>query len=618
MKKGKYIKQFATAALCTALLVPQTAMAQEAKTTFSDLGVDSDSIVVLYTNDVHGGVSDNEQYSGSANSLGYAGVAALKEEAEKLAAGVALVDCGDAVQGSVVCSESEGADVIEIMNQAGYDYWVFGNHEFDYGMERLLQFPDEFQGDCLAVNFFDLKTEEDLLKPYDIVSYDVNGKEIKVAYLGIMTPENISKGSVSNFQDEDGNYIYGFGGENLDQFYEMIQKNIDAAYDEGADCLVAMGHLGDTGITEGWSSGEVIANTHGITAFLDGHAHSEITEQVCKDAEDNDVLLSSTGTKLSNIGVLVMKSSEDGMVACSSNLVNSLTDSEKQEDAYKETETFVNDIQDKYADLVVVVGNSDYDLYIYNPEDGTRMIRNQETNLGDFVTDAFRYGLEADVAFSNGGNIRADLPKGEITYLDILNVLPWSSNIVKLEVTGQQLLDCLEMGARLWPEECGGFIQASGLTYEIHTYITPSVMTSEDGLFESVDGEYRVKNVYVGEEPLDLEKTYTLAMDEYYYVSDGDGMTMFRDCEALVDVEDHVIDHDLVISYLDSLDGTIPEEYQNVDGQGRIQILEDAEEVDTEEEKELPPVQARVAVGIALILFLGVCIYRLFKKEENA
>lgn len=594
--------------------------AQAAETVISDIAIDKSSVVVLYTNDIHGGLSNNEGYSGSKDSLGLAGVAVLRAEAKESAAAVTVVDVGDALQGTIVCSQSDGADMLQLMNQTGYDYLVAGNHEFDYGMERLLELPGEAKGKYLAVNFTDLRTGEPVWKPYDLVSYETEAGPIKVAYLGIMTPENITKGSVSNFQDEDENFIYGFYGENLKEFYQVIQDGIDDAYENGADLVIALGHLGDTGVTEGWSSVDVISNTRGIRAFIDGHAHSNIEEQLYKDLDGTEVILTSTGTKLSNIGALVIEKDKDGKFELSTHLVNQLTDAEKKFTAYQETETQVNSIQENYAKFLVVEGKSDYDLCIYQPESKERLIRKQETNLGDFVTDAFRYGLEADVAFSNGGNIRADLPSGEITYLDIMNVLPWSSNIVKLEVTGQQLLDCLEMGARLWPEECGGFIQTSGLTYEIDTEKESTVVTDEAGLFERVEGEYRVGSVYVGGEPLDLKKTYTLAIDEYYYQSDGDGMTMFKDCKALVTPEDAVIDHDLVIKYLDTLDGEISSEYELVDGQGRISIVSgnDVEKADYSEGETVskPNPIVRTIVSICLIGFLTLSAWRLFSKKN--
>lgn len=613
------------------LLAAPCIQASAEESSFAEWGIDKDCVVVIYTNDIHGGASDNEQYSGSEKSLGFAGVAAVKEACEKNAAGVALVDVGDAVQGSILCSQSEGADMIEIMNRVGYDFLVAGNHEFDYGRERLEELADLSGAPYLAVNYIDAATGNSILNPYVIVPYELEKETLQVAYLGIMTPENISKGSISNFQDEEGNNIYSFDGENLDAFYSRIQTAIDQAYSEGADCVVAMGHLGNEGITKGWSSEDVIANTSGITAFLDGHSHSVVEEKMCKDAEGKEVPLSSAGTKLEQIGMLVLRVNEGNEVSAKTRLIHQLTNAEKELASYRDVDAFVTQYEENYAYLMVTEGSSGFGLYIYHPETGERMIRSQETNLGDFITDAFRDGLDADVAFSNGGNIRADLEAGEISFLDIMNVLPWSSNIVKLEVSGQQLLDCLEMGARLWPEQCGGFIQTSGLTYSIDTSVTPSVVTTEDGLFERVDGAYRVTDVYVGEEKLNPDKTYTLAVDEYYYLSDGDGMTMFKECKALVGAEKQVIDHDLVVGWLNKLGGKITEEYENPEGQGRIRILnaeepgEPGADIESEAVQEAsgaaekqPDFMMRAVAAAALLAYLGYAAYWLFWRKRES
>lgn len=548
-----------------------------ADTTVSSLDIQQNQIVVLYTNDIHGGISDNSQYSGTSTSLGFAGLAAVKEQARKSAADVTLVDLGDALQGSVVGSESEGMDILDMMNQVGYDYQVMGNHEFDYGMEKALSFISNAKATYLGVNFIDLKSDKNITQPYAIKEYSVAGKSVKVAYIGVLTPENITKGDAGMFQDDDGNYTYSFYGEDTNKFYGAVQGAIDEAKSQGADYIIGAGHLGDEGITEGWSSREVIGNTEGFDVFLDGHAHSFLKGDVLKDKKGEDVLLSSSGTKLDNIGALRITVNEDGSLSSQTDLITSVTEDEKKLESYQAMDKYVQTIQDKYAHLMKKVGESDFGLYIYDPQDSQRLIRSQETNMGDFVTDAFRIGMNADVALSNGGNIRSDIQKGEITYLDVLNVLPWSDVVVKLEVTGQQLIDCLEMGARLWPEQCGGFIQTSGMTYDINKEVTPSVKVDENGMFVSVEGTYRVQNVKVAGKPLQLDKTYTLAIDDCYYSDIYDGMTMFQGSKAIVGPDAGPIDHDLVISYLEQMGGKVAKDYENVNGQGRIRLITNAD-----------------------------------------
>lgn len=582
--------------------------------TLSDLGLNENQIVVLYTNDVHGGISNNSKFSGSGTSLGFAGVAALKEEAQNSAAGVTLVDLGDALQGSIVGSQSEGLDILHIMNEVGYDYQVFGNHEFDYGIEQTFTFMEESNATYLGVNYIDLTENKNITKPYEIKEYTVGDQTIKVAYIGVVTPENITKGDASMYQDEEGNFIYSFYGDNLEKYYGAVQEAIDSAKAEGAQYIVGLGHLGDEGITEGWSSRDMIRNTEGLDVFLDGHAHSVLKGDVCQDKNGDDVILSSTGTKLENIGVLRITLAEDGTLSAKTDLVNTVTEAQKELADYQRVDTYVKDVEAEYSYLVKKVGESDFGLYIYNPEDGKRLIRSQETNMGDFVTDAFRIGMDADVAFSNGGNIRADIAGGEITYLDVSNVLPWSDVVVKLEVTGQQLIDCLEMGARLWPEQCGGFIQTSGLTYDINTDVVPSVKVDENGMFVSVEGAYRVQNVKVGGQALDVKKTYTLAIDDCYYSDIYDGMTMFQGSKAIVGPEDGKIDVDLVISHLESMGGKVSEDYKDVNGQGRIKFIKNGDkeetttpqitttkeetttkgQVDTKETKTVKPAQVKI------------------------
>ena len=198
-----------------------------------------------------------------------------------------------------------------------------------------------------------------------------------------------------------------------------------------------------------------------------------------------------------------------------------------------------------------------------------RIIRNAETNLGDLCADAYRDQGDADVAFVNGGGIRVSIPAGDITLGDILQVHPFGNALCVVEATGQQILDALEWGARNVPGENGGFLQVSGLTYEIHTYIESSCTADENGLFTGVDGEYRVKNVKVAGEDLDLTKTYTVASHNYMLKDGGDGFTMFQGCNLLQD--EVKLDNQVLIDYITgTLEGVVGEAYANPYGEGRI------------------------------------------------
>ena len=143
-----------------------------------------------------------------------------------------------------------------------------------------------------------------------------------------------------------------------------------------------------------------------------------------------------------------------------------------------------------------------------------------------------------------------------------------------IEVSGQQILDALEWGARSVPDECGGFLQVSGLSYEVHSYIESPCVSDENGMFVKVNGERRVKNVLVGGEPLDPAKTYTLASHEFMLLKNGDGFTMFKDSPLLLDRVK--IDNQVLIDYItETLGGSIGEAYDDPFGQGRIVIVEE-------------------------------------------
>ena len=222
-----------------------------------------------------------------------------------------------------------------------------------------------------------------------------------------------------------------------------------------------------------------------------------------------------------------------------------------------------------------VVAKTAVDLVINDPETDVRIIRNAETNLGDLCADAYRDQSGADIAFVNGGGVRVSIDAGDITLNDILLVHPFGNAMCVVEATGQQILDALEWGARVVPEENGGFLQVSGLTYEIHTYIESSCTQDENGLFTGVSGEYRVKNVKVNGEDLDLEKTYTLASHNYMLKNAGDGFTMFQNDPILQD--EVMLDNQVLINYITgTLEGNVGEAYTNPYGDGRIVAVTEA------------------------------------------
>lgn len=520
---------------------------------------ESKGIVVLYTNDVHCGVDDN---------IGYAGVAAYKNAYEKAGYEVVLVDSGDAVQGATIGTLSKGEYIVEIMNELGYAAAAVGNHEFDYGMDRFMELTELADYDYVAANFVD-KDDNLVVDAYTIV--EAGGH--KIAFVGAATPETFTSSSPAYFQDENGNFIYGFceGGDGSD-FYAAIQSAVDSAAAEGADIVIVLSHLGTNLESAPYSASDLIENTNGIDAVLDGHSHSVWAGEIVLNKDGEEVLLSSTGTKLENLGSLTIVDTEDG-IDFTTELHHEVI---FQDDAMT---AFVAGIKEEYAELAqTVVAKTDVDLTIVDPtltdSEGKplRIVRSQETNLGDLCADAYRAMSGADIAFVNGGGIRTSIPAGDITYEQIISVHPFGNAMCVVEATGQEILDALEMSARKLPSENGGFLQVSGISFDIDMSVEPTVVTDDKGLFVEVSGDRRIKNVKVGDAPIDPDATYTLASHNYMLKESGDGINMFADNVLLQDSV--LLDNQVLIKYItEYLGGVVGAEYADLYGQGRINII---------------------------------------------
>ena len=524
-------------------------------------------LVVLFTSDVHCGID---------SGFGYAGLAAVRDNLKAQGKHVVLVDNGDSIQGAPIGTMTEGEANIKLMNAVGYDVATIGNHEFDYGMERFHELVAMAEFPYVSCNF--VKEGEPVFAPYIIKEFD----GVKVAFMGISTPKTITSSAPKYFQDENGNFIYGFcQDETGAALYAAVQTAIDAAKGEGAQYVIGLAHLGNEAECEPWTYADVIANTTGMDALLDGHSHD--TDQVQMLNKDGaTVLRSACGTKMEGIGYLTI--STKGELATGVYMWGN-------DVAAPELFGFDNEVaaavKAATAELDVVlkevVAKTAVDLTIEDPtavdENGKpiRIIRNAETNLGDLCADAYRAMSGADVAVVNGGGIRKTIKAGDITLNDILLVHPYSNAMCMIEVTGQEILDALEFSVRSMPGEFGGFLQVSGMTFEIHTYIESPVEMDEAKMFVGVTegAPRRIQNVLVGGEPIDPAKTYTLASHNYKIKDMGDGYTHFVDNKIILD--EVMVDNKVLLNYItDVLGGVVGEAYADPYGEGRIVAVPEA------------------------------------------
>ena len=506
-------------------------------------------IVLLFTNDVHCGIEDN---------IGYAKLAGYRTQVRERTPYVLMLDAGDAIQGGATGTLTDGDAVINIMNELRYDFAIPGNHEFDYGMEKFFALSKKLSCGYTACNFMNLETGTPIFPGFKL--FTLGGT--KIGLVGVDTPESIIQSTPIYFQDSAGNYRYGFCEDHTGKkLYDIVQQNVNRARALGAEKVILVGHLGQDGTTGKWRSDELIRHTKGIDALIDGHSH-EVYLQTVEDQEGKPVPIAQTGTKLKNIGEITI--SPEGKLSVrllsAEDLAGVEPDAHIQEYIHLVTGALEQQLQQS-------LGVSRVPLTIYDPKTGKRLVRSRETNLGDFCADAFREVLDADIALVNAGGIRADLEPGEISLNDILNLYPFNNMVCVVAVKGQVILDALEMGAKNYPQEGGGFMQVSGLTYKINAAIPSSILTNEREQFVGVGGARRVHDVMVGNAPLDPEKTYTVGGINYLLREYGDGMTMFQDA---VIVRDNIMpDSEVIADYIEQqLGGVIGEQYAAP--QGRI------------------------------------------------
>ena len=538
--RRSFIKAAGAATALTAVSVgAPAAFAEETNCFFGDKA----DVTILYTNDVHTYI-DNKSPKPT-----YAAIAALKKSIEDTGRDVLLVDAGDHIQGTAYGSMDDGATIIELMNEAGYDLATPGNHEFDYGMARAKAVLREADFPYVSCNWVNLRTGFNVLP--SVKFFFVGGR--KIAFVGVTTPETFTKSTPAYFMnDAQTKYIYDIlGGEDGQKLYDAVQEAIDKAEFWGADTIIGLGHLGVDPSSSPWTSEEVIAHTHGFTAFIDGHSHTVMANKQVTDASGKAVTLTQTGSYFKNIGKMT--------VGADGTITTELIDTYEGLDAAvaATASNWISAVDDMLGEEIAV---GDTKFYINDPATGKRRIRSGETNLGDFVADGiYTYfneieELHCDIAIMNGGGIRTDVEAGPWSFKTCKTVSPFGNVACLMSVTGQQIQDALEFGARFAGaegKENGGFLQVAGARYTIHPMIPNTVQTNDKNVWTGSAATPRVSNVEIYDkttgtyQPLDPNATYALAGMNYTLRNLGDGFAMF---DGATLIKDYVSEDYLVMS----------------------------------------------------------------------
>ena len=527
---------------------------------------ESNEIIIIHTSDVHCGFMDN---------IGYDGLMLYKKELQKKYKYILTVDTGDHIQGDTIGLLSKGIDVIRIMNKIGYDVVSIGMHEFDYGLDALIECNKTLNCGYINSNFCYRNNKTSIFPQY--VIKEIGGK--KIAFIGIITPRTLTKTYLSKIMDEDGNMVYDFlTGENGKEFYRTIQKYINEAEADYNIILSYMGDDIDDNLKE-FTIGTIIANLYNITAVIDGRSHKINSAITFPDKEGRLIPLSQPGTKLNNIGVIKIKSNgtiiieknskipkpedEEGTEMVKRNGIETWIDTEMKE-------FLINIIDSHSKKLAEIIGSVDFDLIInLDPNDGNNQLtRFEESALGNLITDAIRNSGKGEISLMSAGSIKEDLKMGNISYKNIIDILPFFNDIIVKEVLGQDILDAIEYGVRSLPEKSPKFLQVSGISFKVDITFDSTVEVDNNDLFIKVKGDRRVYDVKVGTEKIDPKRKYLISFDNF--IGDGgDGYIMFRKYEEIYNTLD--TDNDALISFIQNeLNGTIPEYYNRT--QGRIII----------------------------------------------
>lgn len=441
---------------------------------------DEVKITIVHTNDTHGRILE-DSYGGS---MGFAKIATyvnmLREENPELL----LIDAGDAFHGQTIAQLVRGESVAKVMNVMGYDVMAPGNHDFNYGYDRLLELGEMLEFPVIAGNI-EKEDGTQLLDGYIIK--EVQG--LKIGMFGLATPETEYKTHPNNVK-----------GLDFTSPIEAAKLMVEELRDQ-VDILIAVGHIGEDEGSE-FTSHKILAEVEGIDLFVDGHSHTAKPEGEMV----GNTLLVQAGEYDENLGIVELVVTGGEITSKTARLLTYEESAEIEEDP--EVKAVIEDIK-AANDLItgVELGTTPVTL-----EGAREMVRTKDTNLSNLIADAMLYETGADVALTNGGGIRASIEAGTVTVGDVITVLPFGNYIVTVEVTGADIIAALENGLTDYPATKGAFPQVGGMTYTFD----PNLPAFE-----------RVTEVLVDGTPIDPAATYVLATNDFM-AAGGDEYTMLN------------------------------------------------------------------------------------------
>jgi len=492
-------------------------------------------ITIIHTNDTHSRLLDTD------GGLGFAKISTIIQNTIAENPNTLVLDAGDTLHGMPIVNISEGENAIKVLEAAGYDYMTLGNHDFNYGQERLLELKDMTNVKMLSANILDANGKE-LFTPYEIV--DMDG--VKVGIFGLTTPETAYKTSPDN--------VIGITFADPIEISKKMVKELD----DKTDVIIALAHIGldESSVI---TSKQIAENVQGIDVIIDGHSHTVLDTGMLV----NDTLIAQTGNYDKNLGFVNIEVKDGAVISKTAELLSTEASVDVVSDP--KIADFINYIkQENEPVFAQVVAKTDIDL------DGAREnVRTKETNLGNLSADAVRNASGADIGFVNGGNIRTSIPVGDITFGKVAELFPFGNTVQVKKITGADLIKVLETSVSGYPATQGGFLQVSGLSY----VFDPTQAVGS-----------RIVEVTVGDLPLDTTTEYTVAINDFLGIG-GDGYEVFKAYPVYAEFGTY---EEIFADYLNT-NGT-----KGIEVSGRITVLEESQQMP--EPVEVPVVEPEPVV----------------------
>ena len=441
----------------------------------------SGKLTILHMNDTHGRTGAEPTIAGLAKDLRAKGENVL------------LLDAGDRLHGQIAANLTKGETMVEIMNAAGYDAMVTGNHEYTFGVERLTELSGMMDFPLLASNV--TYNGNYIFERYKVFKMD----GLTVGVFGLVSPETV--------KSSDPRKMTGLAFENP---AETAAEMVDVLQAERCDIVIALAHLGDDNLTAENEKSDAVAAVPGVDAVIDAHSHSLLEN----GRMVGGTLIAQTGNYAEHIGIVEI-TLDNGVMTKTARVIpvpGGDDETDLPQDAavaakIAEGEAKVESVTS------VVVGHTPIKLI------GEReAVRTGDTNLANLITDSMLYATGADISFIGGGSIRAGIEAGDVTMGDVLTVLPYANLIVTMELKGSDVLEILDHGVSLYPEPEGQYIQVGGLRFTFDPEAQPM---------------NRVKSAQLNNgAEIEPGKTYTVATVEFI-AAGGDGYTMMERGEGL-------------------------------------------------------------------------------------